>query len=347
MNRGDTLTGIVVVTDMNGRVSYWSPAAEAAFGWAATEAVGRPLKEWLAPSPAATMLAELSRETGPHPVHGECAVRCKSAGARALLLETVPLTAETEAMYGLVHVFRELNGGKEAERQALDVANSRTVTVDRKQIHDLNNLLTSIHSSLDLALGEPLPASLAVVLSEAQLAARRAAGLANSFRQLQRPSEAAPGAADPQPAPSGPAALEGTERILVTEDDKNTRMLLRAILSYRGYHVVEAGNGEEALACQAGAETPFDLALLDVNLPGMSGVDVLRLLRRRQPGLRAVFLSGDVDHARDVHPPAAPGMGFLSKPFENIDLLRTVRQVLEEPAGTPASGVRSPGAGGL
>src|SRR6266508_3467303 len=76
----------------------------------------------------------------------------------------------------------------------------------------------------------------------------------------------------------------GRGRILVVDDDGDLRSSLAGLLRGKGYTVAQARDGEEALAAVAGPDRP-DLVLLDAEMPGMSGVDVLRRMRAQQVGV--------------------------------------------------------------
>jgi len=79
-------------------------------------------------------------------------------------------------------------------------------------------------------------------------------------------------------------------KILVVDDEHAIRATLRMILEYEGYEVIEAANGPEALE-RAENSLPH-LVLLDIKMPGMDGMEVLRELVRRYPNLPVIMLSG-------------------------------------------------------
>jgi CheY-like chemotaxis protein len=117
--------------------------------------------------------------------------------------------------------------------------------------------------------------------------------------------------------------------ILVIDDDKPFRHLARVALEKGGYRVLEAGDG------QAGVEVYVrdrpDLVLCDVFMPGIDGLDVLRMLRRQFPGVRVVTMSGGGSLFGMDFLPAARALGAvgtLSKPFGVSDLLETVGRLL-------------------
>jgi CheY-like chemotaxis protein len=116
----------------------------------------------------------------------------------------------------------------------------------------------------------------------------------------------------------------GTETILVVEDEEMVRKLARDILEERGYRVLVAANGEEAL--RICAESDIHLMLTDVIMPSMNG----RTLAERTSGrgLRVLYMSGYTDDAIIRHGVLEPGTNFLEKPFTPDALARKVKEVL-------------------
>jgi CheY-like chemotaxis protein len=121
-------------------------------------------------------------------------------------------------------------------------------------------------------------------------------------------------------------SADGRLRVLAVEDEEGVRDFLRALLAREGYHVTLASGHDEALAFAA--ETPFDLVVTDVNMPDGSGPDLVKALRRRQPYLPAVFISGI---SRDEFAEMAPGeeRNFLQKPFEGARLVGRIEALLQ------------------
>ena len=126
-----------------------------------------------------------------------------------------------------------------------------------------------------------------------------------------------------------PKTVEGRERILVVDDEELVRMVIRAVLAYRGYQVFEAVNGEDALEKYFTADPPFDLVLMDLHMPSMNGRDALLEIRKRAPNARAILLSGGVGEKDCDTVLALKGVEFLHKPFENHELACLVRQTLD------------------
>ena len=124
--------------------------------------------------------------------------------------------------------------------------------------------------------------------------------------------------------------LTGGETILLVEDEARVRKLIVDVLSGRGYRVLEATRGEEALRiCKAHGDE-IDLAVVDVVMPEMNGPD---LMRQIQPDLsqriRVLYISGYTDEAMVHHGIPESGAAFLQKPFVPDQLARKVREVLD------------------
>jgi PAS domain S-box-containing protein len=130
----------------------------------------------------------------------------------------------------------------------------------------------------------------------------------------------------------------GTERVLVVEDEPTVRAGAVRTLQRYGYDVIEAANGDEALALGRHALLGIDLLLTDVVMPRMSGRQLAEQVRTIQPGVRVLFVSGYTDDAIIRAPSHAQGVGFLQKPFTPVLLARKVREILDadtDPASDP------------
>ncbi|MBC7235553.1 MAG: response regulator [Chloroflexi bacterium] len=126
--------------------------------------------------------------------------------------------------------------------------------------------------------------------------------------------------------------LGGRETILVVEDEEMVRGLACRALRDRGYHVLEASNGGEALLICKRQRQPIDLILTDMIMPQMSGKELVERLRREHPGMKALYMSGYSDNAlvRRIQTAAEGGARFIQKPFSLATLLREVRKALDE-----------------
>lgn len=137
-------------------------------------------------------------------------------------------------------------------------------------------------------------------------------------------------APDEENIPSRATMLRGTETILVVEDESAVRQITVRTLKHHGYHVLEAANGQEALLHWKKRGESVNLLLTDMVMPGsLSGFELVEQLRKTQPGLRAILMSGYSPEMmmRDF---TAPGdAAFLQKPFATADLLGKVRELLD------------------
>jgi two-component system, cell cycle sensor histidine kinase and response regulator CckA len=124
------------------------------------------------------------------------------------------------------------------------------------------------------------------------------------------------------------AARDGSETILVVEDESSVRMVAVASLRKAGYRVLEAKDGEEALHIAERHDGPIDLVLTDVLMPGIHGPALVKRLNERRR-VRALFMSGHADDALLHHGVLEGGLAFLEKPFTRDELAEKVREVLD------------------
>jgi|SRR5271155_2964373 len=85
--------------------------------------------------------------------------------------------------------------------------------------------------------------------------------------------------------------------LLLVDDNDDVREITALLLRDSGYEVIEASSGIAALAA-LGANPAIDLLIVDLAMPGMSGIDLLERARARRPEIKVVFITGYVDHAR-------------------------------------------------
>jgi len=122
---------------------------------------------------------------------------------------------------------------------------------------------------------------------------------------------------------------DGPRTILLVEDEPSLRKLTRKTLTDMGYVVLEADNAAHAIEVAHRTESPIDLLLTDVIMPGMSGGDLAKQLSPESPHMRVLFMSGYTDGAIEVRGSLPPGLVVLRKPFTRDTLLRTVAAALE------------------
>ncbi len=147
------------------------------------------------------------------------------------------------------------------------------------------------------------------------------------------PEAASPGiaAAQPQgaPAKAAPTAdLTGTGTILLVEDEEGLRALNARGLKSRGYTVLEAENGVEAVSMFEQHGGAVDLVVSDVVMPEMDGPTLLKELRKRNPQLKIVFVSGYAEEAFAKSLPQGQQFSFLAKPFTLKQLIAQVKETM-------------------
>jgi len=123
---------------------------------------------------------------------------------------------------------------------------------------------------------------------------------------------------------------EGTEAILVVEDEPGVRALTARMLRRLGYEVLEAGSGAEALEIQRARAMPVDLVLADVVMPEMGGREIVGQLQEMWDEIRVLYMSGYSDEVLDQHGALAANIHVIQKPFTVQDLASSVRSVLDE-----------------
>lgn len=137
-----------------------------------------------------------------------------------------------------------------------------------------------------------------------------------------------PGFLQPAPPPAKALPVEPAPKdktcVLLVDDEPAIRMLFAASLRRDGYHVVEAGDGQEAVEVAKKADR-IDLVITDVRMPKMNGVAMANALREAKPEIRIVFVSGyPVDLAA-----LGPNSCMLNKPFLRADLMKAVHELTQ------------------
>jgi two-component system KDP operon response regulator KdpE len=111
--------------------------------------------------------------------------------------------------------------------------------------------------------------------------------------------------------------------VLIVDDEASIRISLRTILSGIGFSVVEAARGEEAISLVRSAE--FDIVLLDINMPGLGGIEVCRSMRKNAPLLPIVMLTVQGSEDRKVEALDAGADDYITKPFQLRELIARIR----------------------
>jgi CheY-like chemotaxis protein len=128
--------------------------------------------------------------------------------------------------------------------------------------------------------------------------------------------------------PSAP--MSGNETILLAEDDTEVRKLMKTVLEEFGYTVITADDGEDATQKFSENSARIQLAVLDVIMPKKGGTEVYSDIKKIRPDIRALFTSGYTESIMLKKGILGPGMHFISKPVSPKDLLRKVREVLDQ-----------------
>jgi two-component system cell cycle sensor histidine kinase/response regulator CckA len=148
-------------------------------------------------------------------------------------------------------------------------------------------------------------------------------------QDVQADLAAANGAAKENSAEAKPRAdLTGQGTILLVEDEEGLRSLNARGLRSRGYSVIEASNGIEALEALEEKNGAVDLVVSDVVMPEMDGPTLLKTMRGRNPGLKIIFVSGYAEDAFEKSLPENQQFAFLPKPFTLSQLVAAVKETM-------------------
>lgn len=122
--------------------------------------------------------------------------------------------------------------------------------------------------------------------------------------------------------------LTGTAHILLVEDEDAVRMFAARALKDKGYEVMEASNGEEAIQIAKQNDIEIDLIITDVVMPGMDGPQMINEIRRFMPSVKVVFISGYAEDSFRKKLNNEENIHFLPKPFNLKDLALKVKDIL-------------------
>jgi PAS domain S-box-containing protein len=137
-------------------------------------------------------------------------------------------------------------------------------------------------------------------------------------------------AADVAAPPALEPAPHGQETILLVEDEQTLRAMTAELLEERGYTVLAAPNGAEALRVSRTHAGEIHLVITDVIMPGMGGRDLATQIAQERPGTRVLYISGYTDDAIVHHGVLSADLSFLQKPFTSERLARKVREALDK-----------------
>ena len=120
------------------------------------------------------------------------------------------------------------------------------------------------------------------------------------------------------------------ESILVVDDDTEVRETLSSVLLDEGYLVEAVKSGKDAI--RASETAYFDVALIDMELPDMKGIEILRRLKEKQPGMVRIIITGFPSLENAVKAVNEGAHGYVLKPFNMAELLKMIRKRLDEKA---------------
>jgi CheY-like chemotaxis protein len=133
--------------------------------------------------------------------------------------------------------------------------------------------------------------------------------------------------------------LNGSETILVVEDQDEVRSVALEVLRRFGYTVLDASNAREAIAHCENQQQLIDLLLTDVVMPQMNGRELAARLSVLRPAMRILYMSGYAENAIVQDGVLDPDIAYLPKPLVPEALARRVREVLDAPARNAAVAV--------
>jgi PAS domain S-box-containing protein len=154
------------------------------------------------------------------------------------------------------------------------------------------------------------------------------------------------GTGHPQVGPGAGQDPSARETVLLVEDDESIRLLARLALETRGYAVLAAANGDQALETARHHLGNIHVLLTDIEVPGMRGPDLAARIASLRPAIKVLFMSGAVDGATARRENLPAGAALLGKPFSVEALARMVRELLHGPAGGAGGAAAAPDAGG-
>jgi len=133
-----------------------------------------------------------------------------------------------------------------------------------------------------------------------------------------------------EPERAAPRDITGQDTILLVEDEEAVRSFAARALKLRGYNVLEASGGEEALEIVKSSTATIHLLITDVVMPNMDGPTLVRAVKRLRPDMAVIFMSGYAEEAFRRNDEKAEDLHFLPKPFGLKQLAAKVKDVLSE-----------------
>ncbi len=128
---------------------------------------------------------------------------------------------------------------------------------------------------------------------------------------------------------SSAGQLQGSECVLVVENERAVRSMICRTLRLYGYRIFEAADAELALDIYNSEHETIDLILTDVIMPGQSGVDLVAELRRKNSKLRVIYMSGYTKGKIQQANRLPEGINFIQKPFTSQAIAKAIRRALD------------------
>ncbi len=136
-----------------------------------------------------------------------------------------------------------------------------------------------------------------------------------------------------QPSAATPKSLRGSETVLIVEDQEVVRSLAVRILADKGYLVLQAGQGEEALRLCREHGGPIHLMVTDVVMPGMNGPELARAVQADRPDMKVIYMSGYIESSTIRSEVLTKGEIYIQKPFTGEFFALKVRETLDAGKG--------------
>ena len=166
-----------------------------------------------------------------------------------------------------------------------------------------------------------------IAQSRGRIEVKSTLGAGTTFEVTLPVLEARPSTSGETPAPSTPHTRTAT-RLLLVDDEAGLRRVTSRLLKRAGYEVLTASNGEEALKVLAESSNELDLVITDVVMPGMSGLELVKHLKERHPGLKVLFTSGYTSDTLSRHGLSETELHFITKPYTIAALTTHVQAAL-------------------
>ena len=120
--------------------------------------------------------------------------------------------------------------------------------------------------------------------------------------------------------------MQSTHSVLVADDEAATRMIVASQLTEAGFTVVEAEDGEQAI--QHLKKQKFEVALLDIKMPNVDGIEVLKYIRQHVPETKTIILTGFADLELAMEAMELGAIDFFNKPFSIDEVIASVKQAV-------------------